>query len=134
MEILLPDLDLPDFKYWYGGTVVSVYDADTIRVKLDLGLGLKMAGLGIEGKGISLRLFGIDAFEVRGSERPHGLEARDFVRELIDSKQLIINTILDKTGKYGRLLARIFVEIEPGLWLDLNQELVNNGYARLVEY
>ena len=125
-------ISIPDFKYWYDAELRSVYDADTMRVNLNLGLGITASG--DDGKGVVLRLFGIDAWELRGPERPHGIEARDFVRWLLQDKNILINTIADDTGKYGRLLAIVFVEISPGIWLDLNQELVNNGYAEVAEY
>jgi micrococcal nuclease len=122
-----------DFRYWYDVDVRSVYDGDTIRVDIDLGLGLVWRGH--DGKGEQIRLYGIDAWEVRGDERPLGLPARDFVRDLIDlARRVVINTILDDTGKYGRLLANVFVEIDEDVWVNVNEELVANGHAEWKDY
>ena len=55
-----------------------------------------------------LRLHRINASELRGKERPKGILSRDFLREKIDGKEITIETIKDKKGKYGRYLAEIW--------------------------
>ena len=50
--------------YEYRAKVVSVYDADTFRVDIDLGFGIWM-------KNQSVRWLKIDAWEMRGEEREH---------------------------------------------------------------
>jgi len=73
--------------YRYSANVTSVYDADTCTVDIDLGLGIWM-------RKQKLRFFGINAPEMRGPERPKGILARDFCRQLIDKKRIIIQTHL----------------------------------------
>lgn len=58
-----------DKLYYYKGTVQSVYDGDTIRVDIDLGLNIVV-------KNEAVRLSRINAPEVRGEERERGLAAR----------------------------------------------------------
>ncbi len=103
--------------YLYKAHVVRVYDADTVTVDIDLGLH---AGL----SGETLRLYGIDAPELRGTERPSGLLARDYLRELVLDKDVTIQTFKDDKGKYGRWLARIWLN-----GIDVNAHLVERGYA-----
>lgn len=113
---------LSDYLYHYSATVVDIYDADTIRVDIDLGFNQKI-------QAEPIRLFGIDAPEMRGIERPEGIEARDALRELILGKQIILQTLKDTRGKYGRLLGLI--------WLDdllVNQWLVDYDYAEIRLY
>lgn len=116
--------------YEYMAKVLSVYDGDTIRVDIDLGFGVQM-------KNQSIRLLGIDTPEVRGDERPDGLVARDFVREMILDKIIMLRTFKDKKGKYGRWLAEVYYRKEDVVvaadQLDsltcMNDELLSLGLA-----
>jgi micrococcal nuclease len=106
--------------YHYKARVAGVYDADTITLDIDLGLGIWR-------KGETVRLHGIDAPELRGEEREKGLIARDWLRQrLPQGAEVIVHTIKDKKGKYGRLLAEIFV---PGDAVSLNLQLVEASHA-----
>lgn len=128
---MLQDFSPPDFLNWYEAKLRSIYDGDTIRIDINPGLGLRIVGK--DDKGEPIRLYGIDAWEVRGEEKPLGIKAREFVRDLIQGRKIVIHTINDKEGKYGRLLAELFVKHE-GVWVSVNQELVNNGHAEWKEY
>jgi micrococcal nuclease len=114
--------------YTYRATVMRIYDGDTIYVDIDLGCGVHITGA--DGRGEPLRLYGIDTPEIRGEERPEGLVAKDRVVELIPvGTEIVIETVLDKKGKYGRLLAVVHYEAEPDLWRSLNSQLVTEGLA-----
>jgi len=115
-----------DSLYHYRARVVSVYDGDTCTVNIDLGLH---AWIHEE----KLRLARINAPELVGVEKPAGLAARDFLRSLIDGKEIYIKTIKDKQEKYGRYLAEIFVE-QNGTWTNVNDQMVQNGHAAYKEY
>ena len=107
-------------NYIYAARYVSAYDADTIRLDIDLGFGTWLINQPI-------RLFGIDAPEVRGPEKLAGKEARDFLRKFLEGNKdnIIINTYkASNKGKYGRWLAVLFAEGE-----NVNQLLVREGHA-----
>lgn len=87
--------------YEYNAICTSVYDGDTITVEIDLGFHASM-------KKMKLRLFGIDAPEMRGPEKVDGKVTRDWLREQILGKKIRVHTLKDKTGKYGRWLANIY--------------------------
>ena len=123
---------MKEAKYTYKAKVVSVYDADTIRVNIQLGFGLSFNGT--KGKGESIRLFGINAPEVRGDERKNGLISKNFVEHEILGKDVIIETIKDSKGKYGRYLANIYYIDLNGNEVNLNNELVKRGLAIAKEY
>jgi len=91
--------------YEYMAKVVDVYDGDTVRVDIDLGFGLHM-------KNQKVRFMGLDTPEVRGEERPEGLVARDFVRDMILGKPVMLRTFKDAKGKYGRWLAEVYYRKE----------------------
>jgi len=115
-----------DNFYRYRAIVTNVYDGDTITVNIDLGFSIWMFDQ-------KLRLFGIDTPELRGEEREEGLVVRDYVREKIPvGSDIIIETVKDKTGKYGRYLATVFYynALYDGS-INLNEELLKNKMAKV---
>jgi micrococcal nuclease len=112
--------------YHYRAKVVSVYDGDTCTVDIDLGLHAWVH----EEK---LRLARINAPELVGEERPAGLAARDFLKSLIDGKEIYLQTIKDKQEKYGRYLAEVFVQQNEAR-VNVNDLMVQNGHAVYKEY
>jgi len=105
--------------YTYKAKVTAVYDGDTITVDWDLGRSIWM-------RGEKIRLWGIDAPEVRGEEREQGILARDALRELILGKEITLRTIKDSKGKYGRYLGIVFVG-----GIQVNDWMVENGFAEV---
>lgn len=80
----------------------------------------------------TVRLYGINAPEVRGSEKVAGLEARDALRNLVAGKKLRITTMKDKKEKYGRYLATVWTLDDKGNpAININDWLVQNGHAVL---
>jgi len=113
--------------YRYRAEVRSVYDGDTCTVDIDLGLGTWIHGE-------KLRLYRINAPELRGAEREAGLRSRDFLRSQIDGQEIYIQTIKDRKGKYGRYLAEIWLEGEDGVAINVNDLMVAQGQAVYKEY
>ena len=113
--------------YYYRADVISVYDGDTCTMNIDLGLGTWLHKE-------KIRLARINAPELRGDERPEGLRARDFLRDKIDGKQVLISTLKDKKGKYGRYIADIWIAGSNDDYINVNDELVNAGHAVYVQY
>lgn len=103
--------------YEYSAYVKSVYDGDTITVDIDLGFRVILHDQ-------KIRLLGIDAPEVRGEERPEGLKARDFLRNMIEGHRVTLRTTRDKKGKYGRWLATVWLGTK-----DVNEEMILAGHA-----
>lgn len=114
--------------YEYRAEVVSVYDADTIRLDIDLGFKTWL-------KNTPVRLLGIDAPEIRGPEREAGLIARDALRRLFEEHpgRVMIRTARDSTGKYGRWLAEVYVWTGEQ-WDSVNEMLVHGGLAVRRDY
>lgn len=113
-------------RYLYDITVRSVYDGDTLRADIRLGFGVTLENQ-------SMRLFGVDTPEVRGSEAEHGRRVRDLVRARLrlgdPDARCRMFSVRDRTGKYGRYLA---VVICPGDedGDSLNKWLLREGHAR----
>lgn len=110
--------------YEYEATVRRWVDGDTVDVDIDLGFGLIYANQ-------RLRLYGIDAPEQRTrdlDEKEKGLAATAYVNEVapVGSKVTIITY---KEGKYGRILAEVFLEDRT----NLNSLLTEVGHAERYE-
>ena len=106
--------------YLYRAYVISVYDGDTCEVKVDLGFSVHFT--------MKLRLHGLDAPELRGPTKPEGIKSRDYLRDLILNKDVIIETFKDAKGKYGRYIAKIWVDV-AGTKSCVNDMLVTEGHA-----
>ena len=89
-----------DNNYCYRTYITSVYDGDTVTCNIDLGFGIIINKQ-------KIRLFGINAPELRGEEREEGIIIRDKLRNLILDKWVNLYTIRDSKGKYGRWLGII---------------------------
>ena len=106
-------------NYTYRAKVVSVYDGDTCRVDID-------CGFSIEQKNVALRLYGINAPELRGDTKQEGMKSRDYLINRILHKEVIIKTFKDTTEKYGRYLAIIYINGS-----NVNQEMTDRGLAEV---
>lgn len=112
-----------DKVYFYKAFVTSVYDGDTITCNIDCGFGIIL-------KKQKIRLYGINTPEIRGEEKEEGKKSRDFLRNLILEKDIILETYKgNKKGKYGRWLGVVHLDN-----IDINQKLVNENYAINMEY
>lgn len=122
----------PSSDRYYNAEVVSVYDGDTVRMNLELGIGVWI-------RNEPIRLHGIDAPEVRGSERPQGLLAKEALINLMADHNLSVQTYKDKRGKYGRVIGTIWA-LGKGdwcpkeVWCNVNEQLVSMGHATEENY
>ena len=112
--------------YEYRARITRVIDGDTVEAEIDLGFHVTFTA--------TLRLSGINAPETRGTERPQGLAATRYLESLLDdltghTRELIVRTKQDRTGKYGRYLAELIAGE-----VNLNQALVAAGHAVPAEY
>jgi len=127
-----------------------IYDADT-----QIGKILTITGQFFVKK---IRLFGIDAFEIRGLEKEKGKRARKAFIDLIEGEALVMRPVIlskkakpdslftyagfewaFKVGKYRRdliLLYRLsdFLNNPSHLPISINQMLVDQGHAVLADY
>lgn len=101
-------------------TIVSVYDGDTFKVNIP-------GYPDIVGKEISIRLYGIDTPEKRGTSgytKELALKARTFVyNKLHNAKRIVLKNV--RRGKYFRIIADVYVDGE-----NLSQLLINEGLAK----
>ena len=116
----------PAKLYHYRATITAVYDGDTCTADVDLGFKVTV-------RGEKIGLARINAPEIRGAGRLAGLASRDFLRELIFGREVLLQTIRNKRGKYGRYLGEIVVK-QGSRNVNANDALVRAGHAEYVEY
>ncbi len=109
--------------YIYNAIVTKVVDGDTLDLEVDLGFSVKVEH--------RIRLHGVDAYEtsLRGDtteeEKQKGIEAKAFLIERLLRKKVVIETIKDKKGKYGRYLANVCIDGKM-----VSEMLVKKGYVK----
>lgn len=87
---------LEPFSYY--ARLERVVDGDTLKVVIDLGFGVSIRQ--------TIRLYGIDVYE---KNTALGRAATRFVEHwLADKPILVIRTIKDRTGKFGRYLGLVY--------------------------
>lgn len=101
--------------------VIKVVDGDTIIVEGDR----------------TVRFIGIDTPETVDPRRPvgcFGKEASNKVKELLTDKIIILQKDISETDKYSRLLRYIYLPLENGQMVFMNDYLVREGYAKSSSY
>ena len=88
-------------------------------------------GLGIWQKNEKIRLARINTPELRGNEGEAVIKSRDALRDLILDKTVLLKTIQDRKGKYGRYIGEIIIEID-GKLQNVNDWMVENGFGEYV--
>jgi micrococcal nuclease len=115
-----------NYLYHYKAFISAAYDGDTVTADIDLGLKTVV-------KGETLRLNRINTPEVRGAEREAVLIIRDWLRERIVGRTVMIETFKDSKGKYGRYIAEIWLPENDG-YTNISDELVARGFAVYKDY
>lgn len=118
---------MKDNLYHYKAFVTKVYDGDTITVDIDLGLNIVV-------KEEKIRLHRINAPEVKGKEKSKGIKSRDYLAKLLLEKPIVLKTIKDKKGKFGRYIGEIYLEDLNGELKNINDLIVKEGFAKYQEY
>ena len=111
--------------YKYGAKLIRVVDGDTADVMIDLGFDVWIKS--------RLRFKGVDTWEKRTrnkEEKAKGLAASAFTKEYLEKNDGKFVVQSYGKGKYGRILAEIFIKGEEK---SLNQLLIENGHAYIYE-
>lgn len=113
---------LGEGKQWFGDRafVVKAIDGDTIEV--DFGGDVR-----------KVRYIGIDTPETVDPRRPQGCfgqEASGENKRLIEGKEVILEKDVSDTDKFGRLLRYVYLKLNDGTDLFVNDYLVRSGFAK----
>ena len=118
-------------KYIYRGQLERVVDGDTIDALIDLGFNTWVKR--------RIRYKGIDTWESRTrdlEEKKKGLAAKARNKQLLEevsSKSGYFRLKSYGVGKYGRVLADIFIMDANGVQINVNQALITEGHAYVYE-
>ena len=118
-------------KYIYRGKLERVVDGDTIDALIDVGFDIWIKK--------RIRYSGIDTWESRTrnlEEKAKGLEAKARNKELlmeVSSKSGYFRLKSFGVGKYGRVLAEIFIEDAEGKQYNINETLIAEGHGYVYE-
>ena len=109
-------------KHIYSAKLQRVVDGDTCDALIDLGFDTWVKK--------RIRFYGVDTWESRTrnkEEKVKGLAAKAYTKDLLensDEGKFLLKS--HGVGKYGRVLAELFVK---GHEQSLNQLLIENGHA-----
>lgn len=102
-----------------GVLVTEVIDGDTIK---------------IEGN-ITVRYLGVDTPETKDPRRPvgcFGKEASAKNKELVEDKKVFLEKDVSESDKYNRLLRLVYLPLENGQMLFVNDYLIREGYGKVL--
>jgi len=108
--------------YEYKAKIIDVYDGDTFTFEVFVGFDVTIRS--------KMRLYGINTPEVRGVEKEYGKEVRDYVKSLIEDKEVTIKVY--KKGKFGRYVAEVWFD-KDGVGEDKNnltEHLLETGKGK----
>lgn len=106
--------------YHYRAKVQNVVDGDTLDLSIDLGFDIQFS--------LRVRLYGVDTPEKTGKTKVAGQAATAFTKAAVLNKDVTIETIADKTEKFGRFLAKVYYD-KSGVEACLNDDLISSGNA-----
>jgi len=118
-------------KYIYRGKLERVVDGDTIDALIDVGFDVWVKK--------RIRYKGIDTWESRTrnlEEKKKGLAAKARNKQLLEevsSKPGYFRLKSYGVGKYGRVLADIFIMDANGVQINVNKALITEGHAYVYE-
>lgn len=114
--------------YEYKAVVTRVVDGDTFDAEVDVGFSITINH--------RFRLVNIDTPETwrpkTEAERAHGEKATEFVKKLVEGKEVILNT--SKLGIYGRYDADVVFFDSEGFEYNLRAMLIENEFEKRIDY
>ena len=140
---------ITDHLYYYRAIVTRVIDGDTVVCDIDQGMHDWKHDQRI-------RMLGINTPEIRGDQKEAGKRATWFLKVLLgmsietthlgsDAEEftdtgvpspIMLQTHKDKTGKYGRWLGTLWIDIDHinkttahDCWINVNEWMVDSGHA-----
>jgi len=102
---------------------MSVIDGNTVDAEIDLGFNVVIKQ--------RIKLFGVDAANLHSTdveEKAQAVESKAKLIELLP-KEFVVETILNKRGKFGRVMGQIFIK-EADKLVSLNEQLIAQGVAK----
>ena len=118
-------------KYIYKAKLDRVVDGDTVDALIDVGFDIWFKK--------RIRFKGVDTWESRTrnlEEKAMGLKAKARTKELLEkvsSKSGYFRIKSYGLGKYGRVLADVFIMDKDGKQWNVNETLITEGHAYIYD-
>ena len=118
-------------KYIYKAKLDRVVDGDTVDALIDVGFDIWFK--------TRIRFKGVDTWESRTrnlEEKALGLKAKARTKELLEkvsSKSGYFRIKSYGLGKYGRVLADVFIMDKDGKQWNVNETLITEGHAYIYD-
>ena len=118
-------------KYIYKAKLDRVVDGDTVDALIDVGFDIWFKK--------RIRFKGVDTWESRTrnlEEKALGLKAKARTKELLEkvsSKSGYFRIRSYGLGKYGRVLADVFIKDKHGKTICVNNQLISEGHAYIYD-
>ena len=118
-------------KYIYKAKLDRVVDGDTVDALIDVGFDIWFKK--------RIRFKGVDTWESRTrnlEEKALGLKAKARTKELLEkvsSKSGYFRIKSYGLGKYGRVLADVFIKDKKGKTICVNNQLISEGHAYIYD-
>jgi len=109
--------------YTYKAKLVRVINGDTLDIEIDLGFDLVTRQ--------RLKLYGINTPDSKSPDidtKQKGLDVKNRLIEVLP-KEFTVTTILNKRGKYGRILGKVYIVDDNDNKVCINELLVDEGHA-----
>lgn len=109
--------------YTYKAKLVRVINGDTLDIEIDLGFDIIIKQ--------RLKLYGINTPDSRSTNVTIKQKGLDVKQRLIGilTKEFKVETMLNKRGKYGRILGKVYIVDENDNEVCINELLVDEGLA-----
>lgn len=106
--------------YEYKCETIEVIDGNTIDAHLDLGFNVTIRQ--------RIKLYGVNVPSMTSgteAEREAATQAKNKLIDII-GKEFVCQTLMNKRGKAGRILGKVFAEDKT---VDVNQTMIDSGFA-----
>jgi micrococcal nuclease len=109
--------------YTYECNTIRVIDGNTVDAVIDLGFNVTIRQ--------RIKLYGINVEDIRSvdnDKKSKAIASKSRLTELLGT-QFICETQLNKRGKAGRIMGNVFVNNPDGSKVNINEQLIKEGFA-----
>lgn len=109
--------------YTYQCNTIRVIDGNTVDASIDLGFNVTIRQ--------RIKLYGVNVSDVRSADesvRQQAMASKQKLAELLGN-EFVCETIVNKRGKAGRVMGKLTTTNTDGSKVDINQQLIDQGFA-----
>lgn len=109
--------------YTYKAKLIRAVEGDTIDADIDLGFDLSIRQ--------RVKLYGIATPDIKSKDLETKQKALDVKSRLIEmlGNGFVVETVLNKRGKYGRVMGIVYIEDSSNNLINVNKLLIEEGLA-----